>query len=521
MTTPSSPLVLEPSGWLGNDGNWSTFRITVGEPAQTFDVLPAFGHGEVWLPVPDGCKPYARMPFDCASSRGVVAASAPCSSGFETNLSSSWDLLGIYDLNTDLFVGNETGLYGLDTVSLLPGMSIQKQAVAGITTSDFWLGQIGIAQTQEMYYLLDGPATMTNGLVASLSNYTPSVSFGYTAGASYVSSKGSLVLGGYDQARLTGQALILPLNRSNQSPLSVDVVDIVAANTMSGTISTPLGHTGLPVYIDAGVSQMWLPRTICDLFAEAFGLIYDSDEEIYLINSTAHALLAMDEPQLTFTFAARPPYTGTVNIVLPYAALALPISQPYYNETAMYFPLRRAKTRSVLGQAFLQEAYLIVDWERNNLTLGQVAHEGNATQDIVPILPTPTGPPARAIGGSAVIGMATGCIGVVITIFLAVLFKYKRLRRGPQDDVPEHGKPEVTSGLVMEPRNRTIKQAVEQCDDNEVDQDFMAGPGCHELPSEPVVSMLMSTPVYELPGGRIEYELSSQEPTCQPDCGPN
>lgn len=116
-----------------------------------------------------------------------MAANGTHPQGLETSLSNSWDLIGIYDLvlTKDLAQENETGLYGMTTVSQARNLSVKRQTVAGIATSDFWLGHLGLAHGVMMYHLLNGPAASTNGLLLNLIDRIPSMSFGYTAGASY------------------------------------------------------------------------------------------------------------------------------------------------------------------------------------------------------------------------------------------------------------------------------------------------------------------------------------------------
>jgi hypothetical protein len=90
------------------------------------------------------------------------------------------------------------------------------------------------------------------------------------------------------------------------------------------------------------VSQLWLPKVICDKLAESLGLTFDSSTELYLVNDTIRTKLLDLAPEFTFTLAANATSSDTVNIVLPYAAFDLTVSQPFYNTSRHYFPIRRA-----------------------------------------------------------------------------------------------------------------------------------------------------------------------------------
>ena len=179
------PLVLEPYGWAGNDGNWSTFRIEVGNPPQPFQILPSTCSNEVWIPTPPGCKvPVAN----CTDSRGVLSTSGSSSRGFQSNISDTWQLINILDLGSEdhYFSGQEGGFYGLDTLSVGkdPATTLSNQIVAGIATSNFWLGILGLGNIPAKVTTSDG---LVPSFVTSLKNnkITQSLSYGYGAGAAY------------------------------------------------------------------------------------------------------------------------------------------------------------------------------------------------------------------------------------------------------------------------------------------------------------------------------------------------
>lgn len=189
MTAPDS-LILDATSWVGNDGNWSAWPIQVGSPPQEFKVLPATSHGEVWVPLVEGCdqQPFANI-SSCAVSRGVGDFQGVQNSGYQLNASTTWVDVGIYALPVQdgLFVVDENGHYGNDTVGIQHETGIAEikgQNVVGIATQDFWLGSLGIAQRAANF-------SVESNIVRSLldrlksENATPSSSFGLDVGASY------------------------------------------------------------------------------------------------------------------------------------------------------------------------------------------------------------------------------------------------------------------------------------------------------------------------------------------------
>lgn len=186
MASSPVPLVIQPTfNWAGNDGNWSTFQINVGTPPQSFDVFPSATGGEAWVISPDFCT---RFAFEgCAASRGVQLINGSQSAGFQSNASDTWDGVGIYGLTTaqNLF-GAVNGSYGLDSVSLGDSTSdaLSGQLVAQVANESFWLGSLPLgAQSSEF----DVERANVPSLLSSLktANRTPSLSYGYSAGAYY------------------------------------------------------------------------------------------------------------------------------------------------------------------------------------------------------------------------------------------------------------------------------------------------------------------------------------------------
>jgi hypothetical protein len=103
------------------------------------------------MPDPQGCEAADNSePGYCGFLRGTLPFKGINSSGFENNKSSTWHLIGSYDLaGVEEVVGyTGNGEYGYDTVSMsnanIP-TSLTKQVVAGVPSLDYWLGSFCIA----------------------------------------------------------------------------------------------------------------------------------------------------------------------------------------------------------------------------------------------------------------------------------------------------------------------------------------------------------------------------------------
>ena len=122
---------------------------------------------------------------NCTSTRGIT---------FNPSLSNSWKDQGTFTLGVDVDLGmnteaggNDGGDYGYDTVGLeivgnTPVLLDHQVVVAVDTQKDFWLGYIGLAPRTPQFGNSSQPS-----LLKSLKNQNsiPSLSYGYTAGASY------------------------------------------------------------------------------------------------------------------------------------------------------------------------------------------------------------------------------------------------------------------------------------------------------------------------------------------------
>ncbi|KAK5168378.1 uncharacterized protein LTR77_006948 [Saxophila tyrrhenica] len=526
MINTPAPVVVQPSLWAGNDGNWSTFLLGVGSPAQYFGVLPSVLSSEVWIPVPEGCTwiPSSVLP-NCGATRGALDSG---SLGFQTNRSTTWSQIGLQYLGTGQNLYGPTtqaGLFGFDTVSFGPdlaGYRIPDQLIAGIATQDYWLGSLGLATNPSGFETV---VENVSSLVPSVkqANDSPSLSFGYAAGASYRSDVGSLILGGYDESAFEPSGLAFPINSDVNHALSVMVESIVVTGTLAGvngalagTASVPVG-SGLNMTIDSSTSQLWLPRTVCDFLEESFGLQYDRASGLYTVNNTIHSRLLQSNPQFTFTIAPNSSSTASTNIILPYAAFDLQATIPIFNTSTNYFPIRRAANESqfVLGRTFLQEAYLVVDWELGNFTLGQAVHE-KAKPRVVPIVHRQQDPKATSgLSAGTIAGIVIGVLVVLAAIVLAIW--YFRRRKQKQSRLTEAG----TTEKIEEPLewDEDKKGPAELFQDDKKAPTELWHESTHpseaqsqellELHGHSTKQMLMSTQLYELDAGTAGQELQA------------
>lgn len=231
------------------------------------------------------------------------------------------------------------------------------------------------------------------------------------------------------------------------------------------------------VHLDFTVPHLWLPRDTCDRLASAFGLRYYASTDLYLVDEGTHKDLLLRNPQVTIGLGASANPAERVNIILPYAAFDMEASHPVYPNATRYFPMRRAANDSqyTLGRVFMQEAYVIVDYERGNFSVHQALFPPSNEQDIITIQTTDTKITGReglrtgqiiAIVMSAVVFVGA-CITTVIVLrrrrnavkikryqTSETGYKYPDQSDSPLSELPECGKlyGEVMSRDILELR---------------------------------------------------------------------
>ncbi len=212
----------------------------------------------------------------------------------------------------------------------------------------------------------------------------------------------------------------------------------ITANTSSKADIDLMKRDDVTMYIDSTVAEIYLPVEICVAFEDAFGLVYDEATDLYLVDDTLHQSLLAQNPSVTFTIGQKYSTDATVQITLPYAALDLEATPPYrgLEEKTRYFPIRRGgeSRQWVLGKTFLQEAYLTVDWERQNFTVSAVDWTFGKAPQIMPIVsptyavPHYTRPKKKPLASAAIIGIAVGGGFFVALVLCAIGWWFWRRR---------------------------------------------------------------------------------------------
>ena len=503
----------------GNDGSWSTFAVEVGTPPQVTRVLPSTSGSSLWVVLIQGC--IESDPSNCHTLRGDT---------FNINASSTWQDEGLFHLPllSEQYLGYSGNAdYGFDNVTLdwpgSGGPTLEHQVLTGIATKDFYIGSLGMTSRPVNISNFTDPFPSMLGTLRN-NNQIPSLSFGYTAGAFYQPKPefDSLTFGGYDTTRFQPDNLTITMGPDTNRDLLVGITAIE-----SGQES--LLPTSIIAYIDSTVAQIWLPDEACERFKSAFGLVWNDTINLYLVNDTLHNNLVSKNPSITFTLSTgASDSNNTLNITLPYASFDLTASFPLVgNTTSRYFPLRRAQNSSqyTLGRTFLQESYLIVDYDRSTFYLSQVLFpDPSVSANLVPIhaptnvTGTSTPSTSKKLSSGAIAGIAIACALLLMGIFTAIYLlrgrQKRRLTKNPRPggiELPSSSfSPELSNQgaqkMELDARDTNFAghevhgQGLKlEMDGREMYRPEMSGMG--------VTPELYSSEVYELEGERNEEEV--------------
>ncbi|RGP65044.1 hypothetical protein FLONG3_9379 [Fusarium longipes] len=453
------PVLLPTGDWTGTDGNWSTISFYLGSNSQHVDVLVSTALSEFWAVGPGGCLP--KEPH-CSVARGGI---------YDAEDSSDWNSLGTWQLGLSYLGYGGNGEYGRDLINTQSPLkskpfTMNGVLIATINTTSYLHGLFGLGITQGNF----NGTVAESPLTQAVSEYglIPSYSFGYTAGAHYRNLPASLTLGGVVNARFQphNNVFTLPQDDNMERPL-VRGIEMTPAEGRAPDswdaeqLLLSQWNTSFYAIIDSTTSYLWLPEDVCDQFAQALNLTYNSTFDLYTISDDQYREYSKEESfNVTFILSSfddnddfGDPYdvSGIVNITLPLRAFVGLLQYPFmpdtieYGDPAIpYFMLRKAQnsTTYILGRSFLQESYLITKYDEGTFSIHQALFPDGPVADtelsaIEQSSNSPYPPPkaqgsSKGLSSAQAVGIGVGVgLGTFFVCAIAFLiWRYCRKRKG-------------------------------------------------------------------------------------------
>lgn len=206
-------------------------------------------------------------------------------------------------------------------------------------------------------------------------------SFGMHIGSVNPPIKGSMYFGGYDQNRIVGE--VLTGSKSTHSALSLKDISIDVLDGQSPWNFTSLGGIlaggnssissgGIQVKIDGCSPYLSFPKSTCDSLASHLPIIYNKKLGLYTwnVNDVKYSQIVSSASALRFTFLAGS-NTKNVSISVPFRHLNLTLQQPLVSTDTPYFPCFTGSDTYTLGRAFLQDAFIGANWNKETWWLAQ------------------------------------------------------------------------------------------------------------------------------------------------------
>lgn len=183
---------------------------------------------------------------------------------------------------------------------------------------------------------------------------------------------GSILFGGVDTAKYHGNLVVLPVQTTNGSYTDFTVaLSSVSVLDCSGAVQFSQTNLALPVILDSGTTDAYLPDSVVNPILGGVGVINDKD-----YGSIVPCDLANSPATMTFGFGGN----GGVNISVGLGEFVTPIynedgEQPTFRDgagTICSWGLMSSGTGPILfGDAFLRSAYVVYDLTNNQIGMAQ------------------------------------------------------------------------------------------------------------------------------------------------------
>jgi hypothetical protein len=253
-----------------------------------------------------------------------------------------------------------------------------------------------------------------------------------------------LSLGGYHKDKIVPHETRFPMYTDDEVSLTLSVQNIRLSDSSHATKSVL--NTPTLTLIDSNRPYLYLPPDAYNAILSHLGLHLDTESEHILISEEKHAQLKSSKFSLEFELAEfrcasenKVP-DKTVKITVPYETLALTLGYPYLQPTmnqSWYLPIRPGNPKNpnyVLGRAFLQESYIVADYESNLFKVHQVNWD-KVSPSGLQVMKETVEPINLSVGDKtmnmkAIIAAAVaGGIGLLLVLFLLYCCLRQRRKR--------------------------------------------------------------------------------------------
>lgn len=484
----------------GPDGPWQAIQVGIGSQAEPVSLYPG-GRWSSYILTRKTCA-NTSISTTCYGETGRLFTEMS-STSFKNVTDETWGTLNIG--SADGYAGQTIGY---DSINIGAGVTVPNVSLSALdqTYETFPNGvnyenQVGIlslgaplpTHTWGNSVMMLIPSWMSS---SGGSRATPSNSYGLHVGSASLGIPGSLVLGGFDQNRVLGEVSsqsFVPHGPTPGGATPIGLLDIGLGVATGGSPWPYQNKTGLlsqgnssivapvTVEVDPVRPYLYLPRSTCDAIAADLPVTFNDSLGLYFwdTTNTTYKDVVTSPAFLRFTFQKNSQNTDNFTINVPFPLLNLTLKAPLVDGNTSYFPCFPTTKTPTLGRAFLQAAFIGVNWGKATGTgswfLAQAPGPGLVTNPtVVSINPTdatinasqttwedswnnhwtPLPVPVTSAsdglttGAKAGIGVGVAVGGLLVITTIAVVILRRRLRKNNGGAVDGHAD---ASGKPKEP----------------------------------------------------------------------
>ncbi|OBT61164.1 hypothetical protein VE03_09441 [Pseudogymnoascus sp. 23342-1-I1] len=389
---------------LGNAQHFGLYyaNITAGTPAQQLSLQIDTGSSDVWLP---------------SSSAALCQTSSGCEGGsFDSSASSTFKVVGQDEFNISYVDGTgSVGSYFTDTFGI-GGKTIKSFEMGLGEDTTISIGILGIGYANSVANVFTGTGTSYVNLPLALVDAglinTPAYSLWLD---DINSSSGSILFGGIDTAKYTGQLQSIRAYPSSQTgnvtSFTVAFTSLHATSSSGTDLLTPSTYAQ-PAILDSGTTLTLLPDDVAALVFEELGAIDDKDIEAVVVPCA----LASNSGYLKFGFggSSGPVITVSVSeLVLPLTLTSGGTPKFQNGEDACQLGIQAAGDLPILfGDTFLRSAYVVYDLANNQIGLAQTDFNATGSKIVEFASLSAAIPQASTASGQDLIGVSQTKTGI-------------------------------------------------------------------------------------------------------------
>ncbi|OJJ36964.1 hypothetical protein ASPWEDRAFT_50338 [Aspergillus wentii DTO 134E9] len=377
----ASPQVMDwSSKTFGPDGPWHAVKLTIGSDKQNIAVYPGSRFTNTIL-AKSICDNTTTSTTCYANDAGLYNPKTSAS------LKNATDMLPWYSYWFNTPTGqiwrNVAGEnYTLSTGRVLTniGTTVVYDAFQTYPNGKNYpisVGSMSLGRPSNYQQKGNGTLWYINGHLQKL-DVISSYSYGLHIGsAEEPNIPPSLYLGGFDKNRVLGevssQQYVPAGSKYPEGSLVIRLLDIGIGVASGGSPFAFTSKNGLwaqnnsdatDVYVHSERPYMYLPKATCDALTSDLPVTFNDSLGLYFWNTSdpQYKRIVASPAYLSFTFEKNANNQQNMTIKVPYSLMNLTLEEPLVDKPTQYFPCYPDEDTRLLGRAFLQAAFLGVNW---------------------------------------------------------------------------------------------------------------------------------------------------------------